>query len=111
MSEEPKYPWLRLLELEVSDTKPDKKKKKGRPKNPFPRKRVRSSLTDDEKAALDDLVDMLAERFEKQVHRGHLISFMTFRLRSRLQGQGREIDLPEDIKSFVDLAAHLDSLK
>lgn len=111
MPEETKYPWLRLLELELAKSKPAKKKRPGRPRNPFPRKRVRSALTEDEHAALDDLVRILGERFGKQVHRGHLISFLTFRLREDLQGRGKKLNIPNDIKSFVDLAEYLDGQK
>jgi hypothetical protein len=33
---------------------------------------------------------------------------MTFQLRSRLQGGGRKVDLPEEITSFVALADYLE---
>jgi hypothetical protein len=103
------YPWLRLLELEFGEeTKPVKRKRPGRPRKPFPRKRVRVSLTEDETAALDELLDLLAERMGRPIHRGHLVSFLTFRLRNSLQ-HGDKILLPEDIHSFVDLARYLDS--
>lgn len=103
------YPWLRLLELELGEEpKPVKRKRPGRPKNPFPRKRVRVALTEDETAALDELLDLLAKRMERPIHRGHLISFLAFRLRSHLQ-QGDKVVLPENIHSFVDLARYLDS--
>ncbi len=103
------YPWLRLLELELTqEPKPAKRKRPGRPRNRFPRRRVRSSLTADEQAALDELVDLLAERMGRAIHRGHLIAFMTFRLRSQLQ-QGDDLALREDIDSFQALARYLDA--
>ena len=53
-SKEVTYPWLRLLELELGEEpKPVKRKRPGRPKSPFPRKRVRVALTEDETPALD----------------------------------------------------------
>jgi hypothetical protein len=102
------YPWLRLLELEFEEEpKPIKAKRRGRPRNPFPRKRVRASLTEDEQAALDELVDLLSQHMRRPIHRGHLIAFMTFRLRNQLQ-QGDRVALDEEINSFVALAKYLD---
>jgi hypothetical protein len=102
------YPWLRLLELELKqEVKLAKRRRPGRPKNAFPRKRVRASLTDEELAALDGLVDVLSARLGRALHRGHLIAFMTFRLRNQLE-QGGQINLPADIDSFAALAKHLD---
>lgn len=107
--DETTYPWLRLLELELGEEpRPPKRKPPGRPKKPFPRQRVRMSLTDDELAALDDLVESLSEKMDRSIHRGHLIAFMTFRLRNQLL-RGQEIVIPEDVDSFVALARHLDS--
>ncbi len=106
---EPTYPWLRLLELELKqEPRPVKRRRPGRPKNAFPRKRVRSALTEDEQAALDELVELFSERLGRTIHRGHLIAFMTFRLRQQLQ-RGQEIVIPEEIDSFVALAKYLDS--
>ena len=103
------YPWLRLLELELQEEpKPVKRTGPGRPKKPFPRKRVRISLTEDEARALDELVQLFAERMGRPIHRGHLISFLLFRLRSRLQ-QGDKLVLPENVDSFVALARLLDT--
>ncbi len=108
MSSEAKYPWLRLLELEFEEeSKPAKRKRPGRPRNPFPRKRVRSALTKDEQTALDDLVDVLSEKMGRTIHRGHLISFMTFRLRNQLL-RGDELESLEGVDSFVSLAKYLD---
>lgn len=108
MPEADRHPWLRLLELEVTKDEPEPtKRRRGRPKNPFPRKRVRSSLTEDEKAALDELVELLSEHLGRSLHRGHLIAFMTFRLRDQLRQDG-ELVLDDDIDSFVDLAEYLD---
>jgi hypothetical protein len=107
--DEKTYPWLRLLELELKQQpRPTKRRRPGRPTNPFPRKRVRSSLTDDEKAALDELVDLFSERMGRSLHRGHVIAFMTFRLRNQLQGDGG-LELEDDIDSFAALARYLDA--
>ena len=107
--DEPTYPWLRLLQLELGEEpRPIKRRRPGRPKKAFPRKRVRSSLTQHEQAALDELVELLTKHMGRPIHRGHVIAFMTFRLRNRLQ-QGQEISIPEDVDSFVGLAKYLDS--
>ncbi len=106
---EPTYPWLRLLELELGEEpKRAKRRRPGRPKKAFPRKRVRSALTEGEQAALDELVEVLSDRMGRPIHRGHVIAFMTFRLRNRLQ-RGQDISIPEDVDSFVGLAKYLDS--
>lgn len=107
--DEKTYPWLRLLELELKqEPKRAKRRRPGRPKNPFPRARVRASLTQDEKAALDELVDLFSERMGRSLHRGHVIAFMTFRLRNQLQ-QDSGLSLDEDIDSFAALAKYLDA--
>ncbi len=109
-AEETIYPWLRLLELELKqEPKPVERKKPGRPKNRFPRKRVRASLTYDEQRALDELVEHLSEQMGRSIHRGHLIAFMTFRLRSKLQ-RGGELAVRPDIDSFQALARYLDGI-
>lgn len=106
---EPTYPWLRLLESELQrEPKPTSRKRAGRPRNTFPRRRVRAALTEDEQAALDELVEALSERMGRVIHRGHLIAFMTFRLRNQLQ-RGHAIALPDDVDSFVALARYLDA--
>jgi hypothetical protein len=102
------YPWLRLLELEVKPTeRPALPRGRGRPPNPFPRKAVHVTLTQDELSALDELADLLSERFETGLHRGHVISFLTFYLQSRLL-QGKDVRLPAEVKSLMDLAKYLD---
>ena len=107
-SGEKPYPWLRLLELELrQEPKPAARSRPGRPRNPFPRKRVRTSLTDDELAVLDELVDFLSEHMARPLHRGHLIAFMAFRLRNQLQREGG-LQLDPDIHSFMELAKYLD---
>lgn len=107
--EETTYPWLRLLELELGEERrPPRRRSPGRPRKAFPRKRVRTSLTQDELTALDDLVEALSEKMERPIHRGHVIAFMTFRLRNQLL-RGQEIAIPEDVDSFVGLARYLDS--
>jgi hypothetical protein len=108
MPEAKKYPWLRLLELELAKERPVPAKHRGRPRSAFPRIRVGASMTQDELEALEELVELLRSRFAKSIHRGHLIAFMTFQLRSRLQGGGRKVDLPEEITSFVALADYLE---
>lgn len=109
MSErESTYPWLRLLETELQlDPKPTKRKRAGRPRNPFPRKRVRTSLTASEQAALDELVEILSDRLGRALHRGHVIAFMTFRLRQKLQRE-HDIVVPEEVDSFIALARYLE---
>jgi len=103
------YPWLRLLETELrQEPKPVKRRRAGRPRNTFARRRVRMSLTEDEQEALDHLVDLLSQRMGRVIHRGHLIAFMTFRLRNQLQ-RGQQIVISEDVDSFVALAKHLDA--
>lgn len=105
------YPWLRLLELEVQPAeRATPARSRGRPPNPFPRKAVHVTLTDDELSALDDLAALLSERFGGRLHRGHVIAFLSFYLRSRLQSSG-QLALPEGIQSLSDLAHYLDKSK
>jgi hypothetical protein len=102
------YPWLRLLELEVQPPKhPTPRRGKGRPPNPFPRRPVHVTLTEDELDALDELARSLSAHFNSRMHRGHVIAFLTFYFHSRLQ-KGDVIDLPEEIISLSDLAHYLD---
>jgi len=102
------YPWLRLLELEVQpEERPALPRGRGRPPNPFTRKAVHVTLTDDELQSLDDLASILSERIGGRLHRGHIIAFLTFYLRSRLQ-KGNTFSLPAGIQSLSDLAAYLD---
>lgn len=106
------YPWLRLLELEVLPVeRPAPARSRGRPPNPFPRKAVHVTLTEDELSALDGLAALLSERFGGRLHRGHVIAFLSFYLRSRLQSTAEEIALPEGIQSLGDLARYLDKSK
>ena len=80
------YPWLRLLELEVQPTeRPAPRRGPGRPPSPFPRKAVHVTLTEDELASLDKLASELSDHFDVRLHRGHIIAFMTFYMRSHLQ--------------------------
>jgi hypothetical protein len=102
------YPWLRLLELEVQpEEHPTLARGRGRPPNPFPRKAVHVTLTDGELQSLDDLANILSERMGSRLHRGHIIAFLTFYLRSRLQ-KGDTLSLPAGIQSLSDLARYLD---
>jgi len=105
------YPWLRLLELEVHPVEhPVPKRSKGRPPNPFPRKPIHVTLTDDELSTLDELATALSEGLNTRLHRGHVIAFLAFYLRSRLQKGGR-IGLPQSVISLSDLARYLDRSK
>jgi hypothetical protein len=105
------YPWLRLLELEVQPSEHlSPRRGRGRPPSPFPRRAVHVTLTEDELESLDKLAAELSEHLEVRLHRGHVIAFMTFYLRSLLQ-QGDEFKLPKDVTSLTDLALHLDQIK
>lgn len=105
------YPWLRLLELEVQPTeRPSPRRGPGRPPSPFPRKAVHVTLTEDELASLDTLARELSEHFDVRLHRGHIIAFMTFYMRSHLQ-EGDKLKLPQEIDSLTDLALYMDELK
>ena len=105
------YPWLRLLELEVQPpAHPTPKRGKGRPPNPFPRQPVHVTLTEDELGTLDELARSLSDHFGSRLHRGHVIAFLAFYLRSRLQKDG-EVRLPDGITSLSDLARYLDQEK
>jgi hypothetical protein len=109
VSDSKKYPWLRLLDLQLAEPRPERRGKVGRPRSPFPKVRIGASLSQDEVAALDEIVEALSERMERKVHRGHLIAFMAFRTREQLQGKGKKVEIPASVKSFVDLAEYLDS--
>ena len=105
------YPWLRLLELEVQPMeRPAPKRGKGRPPNPFPRRPVHVTLTDDELAALDEVASVISERLGGHLHRGHVIAFMVFYLRSRME-HGQDFGLPQEVNSLTDLASYLDQMK
>lgn len=105
------YPWLRLLELEVQPTeRPAPRRGPGRPPSPFPRKAVHVTLTEDELASLDKLARELSDHFDVRLHRGHIIAFMTFYMRSHLQ-EGDKLKLPQEIDSLTDLALYMDELK
>jgi hypothetical protein len=104
------YPWLRLLELEVQPPERSERamrRGRGRPPNPFPRTGVHVTLTDEELATLDELTELLSSRLGR-VHRGHLIAFLIFYLRSRMQ-KGDHLELPAQVNSLSDLAKYLDS--
>lgn len=105
------YPWLRLLELEVHPKERSAPRRgPGRPPSPFPRKAVHVTLTEDELESLDRLSNELSEHLGVRLHRGHLIAFMTFYLRSHLEQAG-DVQLPKNIASLTDLALYLDELK
>ncbi len=109
VSEGKKYPWLRLLDLQLAEPRPEPKGKVGRPRSPFPKVRIGASMSEDEVAAIDEIVEAMSARVGRKIHRGHVIAFMAFRTRDLLQGKGKKIEIPSDIKSFVDLAEYLDS--
>jgi len=105
------YPWLRLLELEVQPPQhPTPQRGRGRPPNPFPRRPIHVTLTDDELDTLDELATSLSAHFGSHMHRGHIIAFLSFYLRSRLQ-KGDTIRLPDSVISLSDLAMYLDQEK
>lgn len=110
--ERPKYPWLRLLEMErerpdlhPAGEKGASVKPRGRPRNPFPRKRVVITLTEDEIAALDGLLQNLSPSMPG-IFRGNLISLLVFYLRDSLDGA----DLSK-IKTFADIVRALETRK
>lgn len=105
------YPWLRLLELEVTPKElPKVHRGKGRPRNPFPRKSVHVTLTEDELAVLDDLCALLSDGLGTRLHRGHVIAFLVFYLRSRLEDE-YAMRLPEEVSTLSDLAKYLDQIE
>ncbi len=107
MAEKTKYPWLRLLDLDLTPAKTATPKRRGRPKNSFPRQRVHLTMTEDERATLDEMVDLFSERFNHNFSRGHIVAFLLFYMRGLLQERGKKMTLPEDISSFSDLADYL----
>lgn len=108
MPEKSKYPWLRLLDLDLTPAKTASPKRRGRPKNSFPRSRVHITMTEDERATLDEMVELFSERFNHSFSRGHIVAFLLFYMRSLLQGsKGKKMTLPEEIGSFSDLADYL----
>jgi hypothetical protein len=110
VSESKKYPWLRLLDLQLAEPRPEPKGRVGRPRSPFPKVRIGTSMSEDEVAVLDEIVDAMSERMGRKVHRGHVIAFMAFRTRALLQGKSKKIELPSNVKSFLDLAEYMDTL-
>ena len=75
------YPWLRLLDLDIQRAeRTSAPRGKGRPRNPFPRQAVHVTLTSEELAALDRVVELLSQGLTAGVHRGNLIAFMAYRL-------------------------------
>lgn len=108
MTEPKKDPWLRLLDLRDATPKAEVKRKRGRPRSAFPRVEVSTSMTPDELAMLNQVVELLRERLKRPVRRGDVIAFMTFQLRKKLQGSGKRLELPEEIDSFVALAEYLE---
>ncbi len=79
-----------------------------RPAEEFlPRQRVHLTMTEDERATLDEMVDLFSERFNHNFSRGHIVAFLLFYMRGLLQERGKKMTLPEDISSFTDLADYL----
>jgi hypothetical protein len=105
------YPWLRLLDLDIQRSeRPTAPRGKGRPRNPFPRQAVHITLTNEELAALDALVEMVSEGMQAGVHRGNMIAFMAFRLLEQLKKKEKAAQL-QKVKSFTSLASLLDEKK
>ena len=95
--------WLQLLDLESSkqpyqSARRSTGRQPGRPRNPFPRKAVNITLTDDEVKMLDGLVELLGANIQG-IKRGTLVGFMTYLLDEQLKGK----DLAQ-VKLFSDLA-------
>jgi hypothetical protein len=78
---------------------------RGRPRNPFPRKRVVITLTEDEIQALDSLIQNLSPSIPG-IFRGNLISLLVFYLRDSLDG----VDSTK-IKNFADVVKALETRK
>ena len=105
------YPWLRLLDLDIQRAeRTTAPRGKGRPRNPFPRQAVHITLTAEELAALDALVDMLSGGMKAGVHRGNLIAFMAYRLLDQLKKKDSVVHLSQ-VNSFTSLATLLDEKK
>lgn len=108
MPEKSKYPWLRLLDLDLAPPKVTSTRRRGRPKNSFPRARVHITMTEDERSTLDEMVELFSDRFNQNFTRGHIIAFLLFYMRGLLQdGRGKKMTIPEGISSFSDLADYL----
>jgi hypothetical protein len=105
------YPWLRLLDLDIQRAeRTSAPRGKGRPRNPFPRQAVHVTLTSEELAALDAVVEKLSLGMKAGVHRGNLIAFMAYRLLDQLQKKGSAAQL-DKVSSFTTLASLLDEKK
>lgn len=109
MADQKEYPWERLLDSELSPPRPEVKRRRGRPSNPFPRKRRYFSSTDDETKVLDQLVELLKLHFDRNVARGHFIAYMTFYFKRLLENKSNELTIPDDVTSFVELTKYLES--
>lgn len=99
------YPWLRLLDLDIQRierTERSAPRGKGRPRNPFPRQAVHITLTKDELAALDLVVEKLSVGMKNGVHRGNLVAFMAYRLLDSLQTSAAAKNLA-GVDSFTGL--------
>lgn len=106
-SKENKYPWLRLLDMDVQKTASPMPRGKGRPRNPFPRKSIHLTLTDDELAALDELVTLLEKQMGSGIHRGNMVAFLVFHARELLLKDGKP-EIPDTIQTFTELADYID---
>jgi hypothetical protein len=62
-------------------------------------------MSEDEVAAIDEVVEAMSARVGRKIHRGHVIAFMAFRTRDQLQGKGKKIEIPSDVKSFAKRSA------
>ena len=68
------------------------------------------ALTEEERVALDALVDFLSSHMGRYVRRGHLVAFLLFRLMNQLT-QDDTLHLPEDVETFEALAKYLEDQK
>lgn len=106
------YPWKRLkqlhqlLDAELKSKGADRRGP-GRPRNNFARQAVNITLTEHEKNLLDQLCTALTDRMNVKVPRGLMIAFLVHYLSGALMQPNGEIELPEHVRSFVDLAEYL----
>lgn len=70
-------------------------------------------LSSDQTAMVNNLINTLERNIGSQkVTRGNLMAFavarLYFALRHKSQGEGNELIIPPEVKSFTDLARYLD---
>jgi hypothetical protein len=98
--------WVMLLDAQggIREDAINPPRPQGRPRNPFPKKAVHVTLTNNELALLDSLADQLSVGTNTKISRGQIIAFMSHYLRDEFVRM--EIDL-EQTKSFHELAERL----